>query len=75
MNVDDLFRAEYFAAEASNAVFAKSYHRQEFGLAQPRDLTRNRLRFHVDHVCRAYDVADAAAGAFFDLDAFNHAIS
>ena len=42
---------------------------------KPGDLSRDRLRLHVDHVGRADHVADAAAGAFFELDAFDHAVS
>ena len=42
---------------------------------EPRDLSRDRLRLHVDHVGRADHVADAATGAFFELDAFDHAVS
>ena len=35
----------------------------------------DRLRLHVDHVGRADHVADAAAGAFLELDALDHAAS
>ena len=36
---------------------------------------RDRLRFHVDHVGRADQIADAATRAFFELYAFDHAVS
>ena len=39
MHVDDVLRAEDLAAEAGDAVLAELDHRQELGLAQPRDLS------------------------------------
>ena len=41
----------------------------------PAISARDRLRLHVNHIGRTDDVADAAAGAFFDLDAFDHTVS
>src|SRR6476660_7804011 len=75
MHVDDVLRAEDFAAEAGDAVLAELDDRQEPGLAQPRDLNGDGLRLHVDHIGRADQVADAATGAFFEFDAFDHAVS
>jgi hypothetical protein len=75
MHVDDLLRAEYLAAEAGDAVLAEFDDWQQLRLAEARNLSRDRLHFHVDHIGRADQVADAAAGAFFKLDAFDHGVS
>ena len=42
---------------------------------RPATSLADRLRLHVDDVGRADHVADAAAGAFLDLDALDHAAS
>ena len=39
------------------------------------DLNSDGLLLHVDHIGRTDHVADATAGAFFELDAFDHAVS
>ena len=75
MHVDDVLRAEDFAAEAGDAVLAELDDRQELGLPQARNLAHHRLRLHVDDVGRADHVADAATGAFLDFDVFDHAVS
>ena len=74
MDVDDVFRTEYFAAKAGDAVLTKLDDGQVLGLAESRNLNRNDLWLHMNHIGRANHVADAAAGAFFDLDTFDHAI-
>src|SRR5436305_3008396 len=58
MHVDNLFRAEYLATEAGDAVLAELDDRQELRLPQTRDLSRGRLRLHVDHVGGANHVAN-----------------
>jgi hypothetical protein len=70
-----VLRTEDFTTEAGDAVLAKLDHRQELRLAQTFDFGRDRLLFHVDDVGRTYHIANAAAGAFFELNAFDHVAS
>jgi hypothetical protein len=72
MNVDDLFRAKYFAAKASDAVLAKLDGWQLICGAQVGKILRVGDRLHVDNIGGANDIADPAAGAFFNVDAFDH---
>ena len=75
MDVDDVFRTEYLATEAGDAVLAKLDDGEEFSLAKSRNLNHDGLWLHMNHIGGADHVADAAAGAFFDLDAFDHTVS
>jgi hypothetical protein len=75
MYIDDVFRAKNLATKAGNTVLAELDDWQQLGLAQSWNLSRDRLRLHVDDVGRADHVADAATGAFFDFNAFDHATS
>jgi hypothetical protein len=72
MHIDDLLRAEDFAAETGDAVLAEPDHRPKPALAQSGDFGGNRNRFHVNDVGGADCVTDAAAGAALDVDALDH---
>jgi hypothetical protein len=75
MHIDDGLRAEDFAAKASDAMLAKFDHRKQPDLGKTCDLDRNRCGFHMDDVRRANSIANAATGALFDINFFDHAIS
>jgi hypothetical protein len=75
VHVDDLLRAEYLAAETGDAMFAEFDRRKLFDLVQTCDFDPYLDRLHVNDVRRTYQVADAAAGAFFEVDRLDHAVS
>jgi hypothetical protein len=75
VNIDDLLGAENFAAETGDAVLAKlddgkAEHRSQSGWRAGRGCDR----FHVNDIGRAHGVTDAASGAFFQFDAFDHGV-
>jgi hypothetical protein len=74
VHVDDLLRTKNFTAEASDAVLAEFYDREAERRVQTRDDARCRHGFHVNDIGRADDVAYPAAGAFIDLNTFDHAL-
>jgi hypothetical protein len=72
MHVDDLLGAENLAAEAGDAVLAEADGGQLLRGVEPGQGDRVWRRLHVDDVRRAHDVADAAAGAFRNVDVLDH---
>jgi hypothetical protein len=73
MDVHNLFRAENFAAETGDTMLAKFNDGQGLALPQSWNAARDQDLRHVDHIGRAYLIADAASSAARKVDAFNHA--
>jgi hypothetical protein len=73
MHVDDLLGTENLAAEAGNAMLAKSNRGEKLGLHEAVDQSPHGRRLHVDHVGRTDVIANPAARALFNLDIFDHA--
>src|ERR1051326_5042375 len=72
MHVDDLLGAEDLAAEAGDAVLTEADDGEEPSGVEAGQGDRVARRLHVDDVGRAHDIADAAAGAFRDVDVLDH---
>src|SRR5262249_17658371 len=72
MHVDDLLGAEDLAAEAGDAVLAEADDGKKLGRVEAGQRGHARRRLHVDHVSRADDITDAAAGAFRNVDVLDH---
>jgi hypothetical protein len=63
MNIDALYGAENFAIKASHAMLVEFDNGNESPV----------VLLHVNHICRAYRIAQGATGAFFEIDISNHA--
>jgi hypothetical protein len=72
MHIDDLLGAENLAAKTGDAVLAIFDHWKLEGRIQAGDDARCRRRLHVNDIGGTDDVANSAAGAFFQFDTFNH---
>ena len=74
MNVYDLLRTKDLAVETRYAVFAELDDGQSLALLKPCDARVDNRRLHMNYVCRANHIADAAARALQKVDGFDHRV-
>ncbi|HTV36224.1 MAG TPA: hypothetical protein VMF12_07310 [Xanthobacteraceae bacterium] len=75
MHVNDLLGTKNLAAETGDAVLAKFDDGEKLELNETISACGARGALHVDHIGRAYVVADSAARTLFKLDIFDHRAS